>query len=187
VSFYKRLDGTVITDNCPIGLRKLRAQYRKLAAAIATIVSLLQGLLLSVLAGEPAKSGSGCSSGTNTSEVQHTMGAPVPVQRLGGEPTAPVDPPAIKSYKNQVASVLAAAMPKGIDLGSAALSISIGTGGSVKSVQLISRSPSKETDEVILKVVQNLKFGNLPAEFYKHATPEGTLPVYFECRQAVAH
>lgn len=31
---YRRADGTIITDNCPIGLRKLRARMRKVAAAV---------------------------------------------------------------------------------------------------------------------------------------------------------
>ncbi len=33
VRLYRRKDGTVITDNCPVGLRKLRNKMRKLAVA----------------------------------------------------------------------------------------------------------------------------------------------------------
>jgi hypothetical protein len=38
IRFYKRSDGTVITQNCPVGLRKLRDRVCKIAATIAGLV-----------------------------------------------------------------------------------------------------------------------------------------------------
>ncbi len=43
---YRRADGTVITDNCPVGLRKVRDRMRKTAAAVVAyliVVGLLSG------------------------------------------------------------------------------------------------------------------------------------------------
>lgn len=37
VRLYRRKDGTVITDNCPVGLRKLKDKVRKLAVACTVI------------------------------------------------------------------------------------------------------------------------------------------------------
>lgn len=37
--FYRRADGTIITDNCPVGLRKLRDRYRKIAALLAGFIA----------------------------------------------------------------------------------------------------------------------------------------------------
>lgn len=41
VRFYRREDGTIITDNCPVGLRKLRAGWKRLSRVAACICSLL--------------------------------------------------------------------------------------------------------------------------------------------------
>lgn len=38
VQLYKRQDGTVITQNCPVGLRKLRDRVYKIASAIAGLM-----------------------------------------------------------------------------------------------------------------------------------------------------
>ncbi len=41
---YRRADGTVITDNCPVGLRKVRDRMRKTAAAVVAYL-IVAGLL----------------------------------------------------------------------------------------------------------------------------------------------
>jgi hypothetical protein len=38
INFYTREDGTIITQNCPVGLRKLRDRVYKVAAAIAGVI-----------------------------------------------------------------------------------------------------------------------------------------------------
>lgn len=38
--FYQRADGTVLTDNCPVGLRKLRDAARRAVRVAATVLSL---------------------------------------------------------------------------------------------------------------------------------------------------
>jgi len=43
---YRRKDGTIITDNCPVGLRKIRDRARKTAAAVAAYL-VVAGLLSS--------------------------------------------------------------------------------------------------------------------------------------------
>lgn len=35
---YRRKDGTVITDNCPVGLRKIRDRYKKIALSITLML-----------------------------------------------------------------------------------------------------------------------------------------------------
>lgn len=39
LKIYRRKDGTVITDDCPVALRRLRRAYRRCAAAILSIVA----------------------------------------------------------------------------------------------------------------------------------------------------
>jgi hypothetical protein len=35
LTFYRRKDGTIITDNCPVGLRKIRDRMKKVAISVA--------------------------------------------------------------------------------------------------------------------------------------------------------
>jgi hypothetical protein len=45
VRFYRRRDGSIITDNCPVGLRALRRRMSQVARAVASaVLSFLTGL-----------------------------------------------------------------------------------------------------------------------------------------------
>ncbi|HEY6190241.1 MAG TPA: hypothetical protein VIW80_21495 [Pyrinomonadaceae bacterium] len=45
VRFYRRADGTILTENCPIGLRALKRRLSRVASAmLSTILSFLAGL-----------------------------------------------------------------------------------------------------------------------------------------------
>ncbi|HVG35245.1 MAG TPA: hypothetical protein VM911_19415 [Pyrinomonadaceae bacterium] len=45
VRFYRRADGTILTENCPVGLRALKRRLSRTAsAAVSTILSFLAGL-----------------------------------------------------------------------------------------------------------------------------------------------
>jgi hypothetical protein len=45
VRFYQRTDGTIITDNCPVGLQAIKRRVSKIAAAVAsTLLSFFAGL-----------------------------------------------------------------------------------------------------------------------------------------------
>lgn len=41
VSFFRRSDGTILTENCPVGLRRLRQSLRKLVTSTAAMMSIL--------------------------------------------------------------------------------------------------------------------------------------------------
>lgn len=76
VRFYRRADGTILTNNCPVGLRALKRRVSRITnATISVIIGFLSGLgLYSALETTPAR--------TPTT----TMGAiPVSMQ-AGGEP-----------------------------------------------------------------------------------------------------
>ena len=177
VRFYKRVDGTILLDNCPIGLRKLRAQYKKVAAIVTTIISFAQGWLLAVSADQPVdktRNNAGC----NTIPVNHskfpgivTMGRQVPPEK---------DPysVSVQSYQNNIKPIISSSMPKNENLGKASLYIFVATDGSITKAELFNPSPSKKTDELILKAVKNLKLPPLPKDF--HAAP---LCVYYECHE----
>lgn len=41
VRFYRRADGTVITDNCPVGLRRVRDRLRWIGAGLAALLGVV--------------------------------------------------------------------------------------------------------------------------------------------------
>jgi hypothetical protein len=46
VRFYRRTDGTILTQNCPVGLRGLKRRLTRMASAVASmLLSFLAGLL----------------------------------------------------------------------------------------------------------------------------------------------
>ena len=60
VRYYRRNDGTIMTNNCPVGLRTIRKVYLKTTASAAALC----GLVFSAIA----------SMGTHHQESQHSMG-----------------------------------------------------------------------------------------------------------------
>ncbi|HMW88755.1 MAG TPA: hypothetical protein PKE54_02005, partial [Candidatus Obscuribacter sp.] len=42
---FRRVDGTLITENCPVGLRRIRNGYRKLARVVAAFFAFLVSLM----------------------------------------------------------------------------------------------------------------------------------------------
>lgn len=44
VRFYRRSDGTMLTSDCPIGLRAIRRRFHKVAAAIAALFGISLGV-----------------------------------------------------------------------------------------------------------------------------------------------
>ena len=52
IRYYKRTDGSIITENCPVGLRALRKRLSYVARAIASaVIALMTGVGLSYLVG----------------------------------------------------------------------------------------------------------------------------------------
>jgi hypothetical protein len=52
IRYYRRKDGTIITENCPVGLRALRKRLSYVARAIASaVIALMTGVGLSYLVG----------------------------------------------------------------------------------------------------------------------------------------
>src|SRR5947207_3254489 len=44
IRFYRRPDGTLLTDNCPVGLRRARARLKLMAGAAASVLAAILGL-----------------------------------------------------------------------------------------------------------------------------------------------
>ncbi|HEY9715399.1 MAG TPA: hypothetical protein V6C72_18140 [Chroococcales cyanobacterium] len=101
--FYQRADGTIITDNCPVGLRKIRDGVKRLARTAAALVSFV--ISISAVSAQDSAtkstsnqgSASDCdksknkqaNSTTTTEPARMMMGAPAPIAQVKmGEPEA---------------------------------------------------------------------------------------------------
>jgi hypothetical protein len=66
VRFYRRSDGTLITDNCPVALRGIRDRFKNLSKLVAGFATLILGI--------PA---AGAQDATNIYDGEMSMGDPV--------------------------------------------------------------------------------------------------------------
>lgn len=66
VRFYQRHDGTILTDDCPVGLKTVRAGLRRLSSLAATVCAILFGLT-------PA------ANADQTHDAPPLMGSPMPI------------------------------------------------------------------------------------------------------------
>jgi hypothetical protein len=77
VRFYRRLDGTIITDNCPVGWAKVKARAKVfVTAAFSLIMTLMGGLfVVSLFSRRAVPAQVGVLEAKPTPEVHMTMGA----------------------------------------------------------------------------------------------------------------
>lgn len=85
--FFRRADGTVITDNCPVGLRKLRDRLKAVAQVAASFIAFVVSI--------PMTFAQGANSSTQNSNGGTTQGSSTfvrPTPALGGKPMMPATP-----------------------------------------------------------------------------------------------
>lgn len=103
LKLYRRKDGTVITDDCPVALRRLRRAYRRCAAAILGIVA-WTGISQPAMAQEALQGDLGEQAlphevgampyplGEATVQTGGVMGSPIPVSATTAETTSVPEP-----------------------------------------------------------------------------------------------
>src|SRR5205085_11554887 len=82
VSFYRRGDGTILTRNCPVGLRALKRRFSRTA-----------GAMLSAVLGFLAGVGLDLGFATRATTTTHTMGTVAMPARRSDDATGPVAAP----------------------------------------------------------------------------------------------
>lgn len=93
VQFFRRKDGTILSDNCPKGLRAMRDRSKQLLRLASSFVALLVSNFAAALASEPAKAKPINSSSSASSADRVERGEPTlktdgpPEQRLMGKPS----------------------------------------------------------------------------------------------------
>lgn len=85
---YARQDGTIITKNCPVGLRKLRERVHKFAAVIAGVISFALSMGGACAKGDKA-SKSKASSPPKNSAKKEVPKKPSTFVIEGGRPSGP--------------------------------------------------------------------------------------------------
>jgi hypothetical protein len=77
VKFYKRADGSILTQDCPVGWAKVKQRARMLAtAALSLVMTLFGGLLFASVFGKQKEVGKGRWFGfpTPTPKYERTVG-----------------------------------------------------------------------------------------------------------------
>lgn len=85
--FFRRADGTVITDECPVGLRKLRDRMKAVAQVAASFIAFVVSI--------PIALAQGTNSSTQNTNGGTTQGSSMfvkPTHALGGKPVMPTPP-----------------------------------------------------------------------------------------------
>jgi len=157
VRLYKRKDGTVITDNCPVGLRALRNAYRRTAVLIGTGLAALLSFLPPFAKANPE--GKGFSA---FASPEHMMGDIAPSFRTMGVPAfvvPPVDDPLTK-YKKQVIDTFNSHYPVFLIPRNGQLQLLVHDDGELKSATMIKSTGVAVIDNAILLAVRNTR---LPA------------------------
>ncbi len=93
---YKRADGTLITENCPVGLRRLRDRARKVASFVAGALSMLLSTAVSAAPGNKKSDANAKSKPTWHSSIksecegQNTGATPGALNDTGHRTAAPM-------------------------------------------------------------------------------------------------
>ena len=104
VRYYRRNDGTIMTNDCPVGLRTIRKVYLKTAASAAALCGLVFGAMASM--------------GTRQQASEPTTGSTsfIPPSRLP-TPTVAVPPPHLDPERGQTLGGVMAVMPREFTMG----------------------------------------------------------------------
>lgn len=156
VRFYRRADGTVLTEDCPVGLRTLRNGYRKLSAIAAALFSFVLGI-----------SSAKADDKTGTPPM---MGAPLPPERLMGEmvaiPRETPSKPWMDAYKKAALTTIMKRIDKNTKLDAPEFLVTVSKAGKVISVY-----PTKCSADQTGVLTKTFNETTLPA-FPKEATED---------------
>lgn len=92
VQFFRRKDGTILSDNCPKGLRAMRDRSKQFLKIASSFIAIVVSNFAAALASEPAKA-KPINSSSSASSSQVERGEPTlkadgpPEQRLMGKPS----------------------------------------------------------------------------------------------------
>lgn len=160
VRLFRRADGTIITDNCPRGLRAARDAMRKAANRVAAIASLFFAVTASIsgvhaqsknTAGDSALMGRVKSVSVQTAQAM--MGEAVPIGiSIPPFPASKFDG---EAYKKELEKQLAHAfvMPKGLHE-KISVAFVVKADGSLNELKLLESSGITKLDEKALAAIR---------------------------------
>lgn len=179
IRMYKRYDGTVINDNCPVGLRRVRqslkaarARLWKVAAASFALLSSLfvcssaqgenksvQGEKKSNDTQKSGKSGAGettASKDGNANKPNPKITAPMPLMGAIAPGPSPAMITTEASFKEQVAAIVGPKL-KGKSLTQGTLLFHVNQLGEVDQCRLSQSTGDKELDAALVAAVKGKK------------------------------
>ena len=163
---YRRPDGTIVTDNCPRALRKIRDASKWLKAKIIAATTLAIALL------SPAAAQSQDAKETKAKDTNQNIGSgpktgnvvvkPIETKRGSGRPDIPLPggigflPSPQDQYSSTVfISINAAGKKKGLVAPFPSVKFAIKADGSAEDIAIKESSGDKKKDKVALKAVKD--------------------------------
>ncbi len=173
VRMYRRHDGTVINDDCPVGLRTLRRGYRflkartwQIAAAFAAIVSSVF-TVPSIAQNQDSKTdkqNSQAGKDNKTTKAPSNPGVSAPSKRehvlmgkIACPPPTPAQLAAEESYKKEISAKILAKLPKGKTLSKGSIFFQVNTTGEVTNFYVNDSSGDENMDKLIESTVKGMK------------------------------
>lgn len=166
IRFYQRKDGTVITEDCPRGLRLLRNGVRKISAALAAVVSLSLAVL-------PARAGDSTVSKCAKPEAENAnhpvmgkMRAPENI-KMGEMALAPIESPHepwMDKYKASQLPLILANIQKDAKFENVNLFVTLDQSGKVLNSYIVPSTGNAELENKLLKAARSTAFPRLPVK-----------------------
>lgn len=154
VRFYLRKDGSIMTEDCPVGLRVLRDGYRKLSTAAAALVS----ILLSVLPGFAGDEDKGKAESPVAKHPERTMGEMMVM------PTETPNKPWMLEYKKAMVAKVVEKLPKNLKSDSPQFLVEMESSGKVLNVTTTKCSVDQSVASKIIETIRTTKFSEFPKE-----------------------
>lgn len=169
IRMYRRQDGTVINDDCPVGLRTLKRGYQFMKARVwqiaATVATVFSGVLAVPSVAQPQ------DSNTQKKETQAEQKDKKTEQKDNKQTSKPVPMmgkiacpqptegqlKAEEGYKKTVGAKILAAIPKGASLSKGSIYFQVGSTGEIKNCVFSESTGDTKLDEKIASAVKSTK------------------------------
>lgn len=144
VRFFRRQDGTVLTDNCPVGLRRIRNFGRKVAALIALSMSWL------ITSGTQPATAEKSKCPEIPSFVEATMGSFTTTHDIGPYRIDLIKQIADKWHRANTGPTV---------------NVVVSKAGAIKSVEIVKSTGDSKLNVAAIKTIKSIKAAPLPPWF----------------------
>lgn len=159
IRYYLRKDGSIMTEDCPVGLRVVRNGLRKLSAAAAAFVSIIVSIVPTMAGTEKEdKTASDKASPKASEEPRRMMGEMVAL------PTESPNQPWMTSYKKNMVTKIMEKLPKDWKSDSPQVLVQMESNGKILNVFTTKCSTDQKVAANLNETIRAITFAAFPKE-----------------------